>query len=94
MPILFLLFRIKLGWMSQARPASLVCKDVLETEKNDVERRELGDELAKAMRELTVRAEHDKQLAAEVWESQVLRKALKLEVKESTFKINELQAGV
>ncbi|KAL5779353.1 hypothetical protein ACOSQ2_010090 [Xanthoceras sorbifolium] len=75
-------------------PASLVCKDVLETEKNDVERRELGDELAKAMRELTVRAEHDKQLAAEVWESQVLRKALELEVKESTFKINELQAGV
>ncbi|KAL5775771.1 hypothetical protein ACOSP7_013328 [Xanthoceras sorbifolium] len=72
--------------------ASLAYKDVFETEKNEAERRELRDELVKARSELAARAGREKQLAAEVQESQILRKALQLEVKDSTTKINELQA--
>ncbi|KAL5842928.1 hypothetical protein ACOSQ3_013531 [Xanthoceras sorbifolium] len=92
MPLTLLLLLRKLRWGSPARSVSLAYKDVFETEKNEAERRELHDELVKARSELAARAGREKQLAAEVQESQILRKALQLEVKDSTTKINELQA--
>ncbi|KAL5813945.1 hypothetical protein ACOSQ4_024586 [Xanthoceras sorbifolium] len=69
--------------------ASLAYKDMLEADRNDAERRELRDELMKARNKLTVGAWREKQMATEVRESQALRKALELEVKKSTAKINE-----
>ncbi|KAL5865712.1 hypothetical protein ACOSQ3_003226 [Xanthoceras sorbifolium] len=64
--------------------------DVLETEKSEAERSELCDELGKVNRELVVGVECEQRLAAEVHESQVLRKVLELKVKESATKISAL----
>ncbi|KAL5739318.1 hypothetical protein ACOSQ2_028498 [Xanthoceras sorbifolium] len=72
----------------------LTYNDMLETARNEAKRRELRDKLACSQRELAAGAGHEKQLAAEVQESHVLRKALELEVNGSTAKINELQADL
>ncbi|KAL5818792.1 hypothetical protein ACOSQ4_022634 [Xanthoceras sorbifolium] len=74
--------------------ASLAYKNMLKTESNKAKRRELRDELVKAMGELAAGAECEKRLAAEVKESHAVKRALELEVKVSTIKINELQVNL
>ncbi|KAL5773539.1 hypothetical protein ACOSQ2_013463 [Xanthoceras sorbifolium] len=74
--------------------ACLAYKDMLESEQNDAERRELRDELIKAKRELVVEADREKRLAVNLKESRAREKALELELKESVARSNEKQADI
>ncbi|KAL5857401.1 hypothetical protein ACOSQ3_004859 [Xanthoceras sorbifolium] len=72
----------------------LAYKDMLESEENDAKKREMCDELMKARKELTVGAGKKKQLAINLKESQTRGRALELELKEYTAKMNELLANI
>ncbi|KAL5799490.1 hypothetical protein ACOSQ4_032374 [Xanthoceras sorbifolium] len=73
---------------------SLAYKDILESKENDVERRELRDELAKVRKALAVGIDCEKQLAADLKEPQARGKALELELKKSAVRGTKLQADV
>ncbi|KAL5732673.1 hypothetical protein ACOSQ2_032365 [Xanthoceras sorbifolium] len=73
---------------------SLAYKDILESKENDVERRELRDELVKVRKELTVGIDCEKQLAADLKEPQAHEKDLELKLKKSAVMGTKLQADI